>query len=668
MELFFSFLSLAALAGLAVLLVRRAGLAAPLAPFTALCGTMLWLAAGGMLGVLRAAGWAYFVLAAAAWVLAFVPAGAADTARPAGRRAGLSLARPAPLAAPGFAAFFVLAAGWLVFFALRRPMFSTWDEFSFWGTAAKIVKDSDGLYVNAQIGWDWVGTHRPALIVLGYFFQFFGDYAEWRVLAGYDILLLSIFALLTAGIGKGEARRLVPALGFGFLLPFLLTLYGSITRESDLYASALSDIPLGLTFGGALAVYYGNDRRALWPSALALAALCLEKDTGFALALIGAGILAVDALLAAWRQKAGLRGLGLVLAKAAGLVAVCGVSFWVWQAYLAAASTADTSNVGGTEEMGMVQMVTTGLKELLGIGRTEKFSTIMGNMVQNLLAVKNTMLGPLIVVVALAVALCAGAALLTTDKAVRWQAGVLGILGLGGFAAYFCFIGFTYVYVFTTGVSDTLLGFERYMYPYLLGFLLAAAAVLLRAARAERVPGLLQGGFLVLTLALGALVWLRVPLSLTVFAAGDGAWADRRETQAVAAQVQAAVPEDAHIFFVSQGDDGNRWFLYTYELYPWYLDYSGASRMGGGGTFALPGALPEDTLYYHPYTAAELLACIRDSGCDYVFVEQCDALFTEGYASLFTDGLAGCQEQAAVYVYNQAANAFDFVCNVGAEA
>ena len=42
MELFFSLLSLAALAGFAVLLVRRGRLAAPLAPFTALCGTMIW--------------------------------------------------------------------------------------------------------------------------------------------------------------------------------------------------------------------------------------------------------------------------------------------------------------------------------------------------------------------------------------------------------------------------------------------------------------------------------------------------------------------------------------------------------------------------------------------------------------------------------------------------
>ena len=130
MELLLSLVSLAALAGFAVLLARRTSLPAPLAPFTALCGVMLFLALGGMVGLLVPAGWLCFALAAAAWVLAFAPVG---------RKNPVSV-----LAAPGFVAFWVLAAALLVFFAWRQPMYSTWDEFSFWGTAAKIVKRSAG--------------------------------------------------------------------------------------------------------------------------------------------------------------------------------------------------------------------------------------------------------------------------------------------------------------------------------------------------------------------------------------------------------------------------------------------------------------------------------------------------------------------------------------------
>lgn len=654
MELLLSLVSLAALAGFAVLLARHTSLPAPLAPFTALCGVMVFLALGGMAGLLVPTGWLCFALAAGAWVLAFAPVG---------RKNPVSV-----LAAPGFVAFWVLAAALLVFFAWRQPMYSTWDEFSFWGTAAKIVKTSGALYGNAEIGWDWVGSHRPGLIMLGYFFQFFGPYAEWRVLAGYDILLLSIFTTLTAGAPKGAWRRVVPALGFGFLLPFLITLYGNITRTTDLYASSLSDIPLGLTFGGAMAVYCMNKRRALWPTALALAALCMEKDTGFAMALVAAGIIGADAFLGALAERAPAPAAGKTLAKAAGLFVACVAAFLPWQYYLSAVTTADTSNVGGTQQMGQAEMVITGCKELLGIGRTEKFSTIMGGMVKNLFTMTTTMVGPFIVVVALTMVLAVAAALFTREKSLRRQAGVFAVLGLGGFAAYYFFIGLTYVYVFRDEVSDGLVGFERYIYPYLLGWLLAAGALALRAMDEERPAGLVQTGFGVLVLGLAGLVWLRVPFTLTVFGCGDTAYAERRQTQAVTEEVQAVVPADAHIFFVSQGDDGSRWFLYTYEFYPWYLDYSGTTGMGGGGTFALPGALPEDTLYYHPYTTEELHDCILDSGCTYIFIEQSDDLFAEGYASLFSDELDGCEAGAAVYAYNAGTDLFDFVCNVGGAA
>ena len=654
MALLYSLLSLAALAAFSLAAARFARLPAPAAPFAALCAVMLWLSAGGMLGVLVPAGWALFALAAVCAALALAPAG-----RKAAREA---------LAAPGFAAFFVLAAALLCFFAWRQPMFTTWDEFSFWGTAAKIVKESGRLYVNAEIGWDWVGSHRPALVVLGYFFQFFGPYAEWRVLAGYDVLLLSIFALLTVGAPRGAWRRVVPALGFGFLLPFLLTLYGNVSRPVDLYASALSDIPLGLTFGAAMAVSYADRRRRLWPAALALAALCLQKDTGFAMALVAAGILGADAVLGALAEKRGARAAGAALAKAAGLFACCGVSFLSWQYYLAAASTADTSNVGGVAQMGMAEMVLTGCRELLGIGRTEKFTAIMGGMVRNLFGVTTTLLGPFAVTAGLTVALAAAAALFTRERALRRRAGVFAVLGLGGFAAYFFFIGLTYVYVFRSEVSDGLIGFERYMYPYLLGWLLAAAALAVRAMDEERPAGLVQTGFAVLTAGLAALVWLRVPYTLTCFGGGDGTYAERRATQALAREVQAVVPRGEHIFFVSQGDDGSRWFLYTYEMYPWYLDYSGQPGQGGGGTFALPGALPEDTIYYHPYTAGELRAYLQESGCRYIFVENCDELFVQGYAGLFADGLENCQNGPAVYACNEAAGVYEFVCNVGGAA
>lgn len=73
----------------------------------------------------------------------------------------------------------------------------------------------------------------------------------------------------------------------------------------------------------------------------------------------------------------------------------------------------------------MAEMVITGVKELLGIGRTEKFTTIMGGLVRALFTSKTTMVGPFAVVVALAAAMAVGAVILTKDKALRRQAASL---------------------------------------------------------------------------------------------------------------------------------------------------------------------------------------------------------------------------------------------------
>ena len=52
-----------------------------------------------------------------------------------------------------------------------------------------------------------------------------------------------------------------------------------------------------------------------------------------------------------------------------------------------------------------------------------------------------------------------------------------------GFAAYYIFIGFTYVYVFSEAAEMT--DYNRYIYPYYTGWLLAALAIFAAALRAN---------------------------------------------------------------------------------------------------------------------------------------------------------------------------------------
>lgn len=67
-------------------------------------------------------------------------------------------------------------------------MATDFDELSLWATAVKITKVNDSLYATAKLGTPWAATQNPGLPLLAYFFQFFGDYADWKIYVGYDIL------------------------------------------------------------------------------------------------------------------------------------------------------------------------------------------------------------------------------------------------------------------------------------------------------------------------------------------------------------------------------------------------------------------------------------------------------------------------------------------------
>ena len=118
--------------------------------------------------------------------------------------------------------------------------------------------------------------------------------------------------------------------------------------------------------------------------------------------------------------------------------------------------------------------------------------------------------------------------------------------------------------------------------------------------------------------------------------------------------VIASVPENARVFYVYQGDNGEHWFAQSYNLLPVLLDSSGTVDEekgwsgGGGGTFGLP-ELANGDLYYHAYTVEQLSSYLAESGCTHMLVEQSDDIFAESYGELFSDGLAAAEDGPALY-------------------
>jgi hypothetical protein len=192
------------------------------------------------------------------------------------------------------------------------------------------------------------------------------------------------------------------------------------------------------------------------------------------------------------------------------------------------------------------------------------------------------------------------------------------------------------LYIFTN--EQNLEGYERYVYPYYIGFFLLAVMLLAIAARRSRF--VVEGKAAVLFLC--AVLCLRfataIPTPYTLFGVDASEFDDRREFAVMVDDLTARLPEDSRTFIVSSDDDGLKWFMYCYEFLPWQVDYS----YGGGsvdGHFIVNEKLVDGSVVRHPVSAEDWADYLMEQGCDVVFVDHADELFIATYGHLFSDGL-----------------------------
>lgn len=647
------FITFAAVLIFSAALAAKTKLNAGLCPLAVLCTTMLWFSLFGCFDKLLIGGTVYFLLAAAAlWLLI------AERKK----HSYFSFITPASLLFVAGSLFI------LVYFAVRQPIPMEWDEFSFWSIAPKVVKDSGHIYT-ANPGNMRVTSYVPGLIMLDYAFQFFGSaFVPWKVFAAYDIFLLAIFAAAIAPACKKQWAAAVPAAVWCLLLPFLGTVYLRVIYVSTPYLSSYADIPMGLLFGGALALYFVAEKKTpalLGLCCVAVTCVSITKDTGFALSLIAAALICFDLLFLEKGEETVFFKLKKIPARLCFCVLLMGgpvAAFFGWAKHMAYYTGADRMNVGGSANMGTVQLVTTGVKELLGIGRTEHFADVMGRMFKAFytdslsmfgLNLGDNVLGKIANGSGLSVVLVIFAILLVAflcgDKRHKIRTFWFSLWSALGFLAYYVFIGFTYVYVFNKWQSDVLVSYNRYIYPYYLGWLLAACAMLMIAlCRLPRKSAVWGRAFLLLLCCV--CLWRftsYVRPQLCIIDYPDSYYAGMNKTLADIERASQYLTEDDRVFMVSQGDDGMAWFVHYYGFYPHITDYS-----FGGGTLSEDATMsvlalqdfaddPDVQAFAGKrITAENLCEYLTATGCTYVYIDNVDAVFYDTYSYLFTDNLA----------------------------
>ena len=658
MELLCVLAAAAALFLLCAALTLKAGVPAGVAPLTALSAIAAVFTLAGMAGALCAAGgiWALWPRKGTApdWKALFTP---------------------------GSVLFWGMTLAFAVYFFLRQPLATGFDELNLWATAVKVTKVDNSLYSTATLGTPWAVTQNPGLPLISYFFQFFGSYADWKIYLAYDALYFACFAAVLSALPWKKWRAAVPLAAVLWCTPFFFTIYNHTIYLADTYLTSYGDVPAGLVFGGAVAAWLAlrqldGPKWAVLPI-LALAANLKAND--FVLSLAAAGLVAVDA----WFFCDGPFRQGL--ARRTGFAAACFAApmavYYLWNTRYVGWLVARNSDSGGVGETtaSLGQVVVNGVKILLGQPvegffeeRRPQFLQAMADMGHQFWTSdgKLSMIGQGRNVVVLILLVFVVAFAVAAGWRLRGRIAAMAVLSTLCFVGYNLMLALSYGFIFKPFQAEALTDYNRYIYSYYIGWFLMALGCLVTALLPQIVVrqktlaekdgptavfvstrytsrwGLAgQGIVLLLAVAMLARQSQLVLPQLSVLGFADSEFADRKAVRAEADQVCSYLTREDRVFFVSQGDNGEAWFSAVFDFYPILVDYSGivSEMIGGGGELGLPELKPEEegpkNYYYHGFTAEELDDIVRGNGCTVLYLQTIDDIFVQSYAELFTDKL-----------------------------
>ncbi len=468
---------------------------------------------------------------------------------------------------PGVILFVVASVAMLAFLAIRQPLMSEWDEFSFWGISKHLLNIHDQLYTYYQSSMIGNST-PPSLAVISYFFQWSSEqFVEWIAFFGYDVMFFACYSAFTAAFDRKRWNNAFIVYLFGFLLPYIFEVYTKIIHLEPVYITTYADVPLGVVTAGALAVYFFSnekDSRDVLPLLPVLMFLTFIKDMGFALSCIIAFIAFFD-MLVGKKQFSFLKikgFFGKCFAAAAMLITTAG-SFLGWSAHMARVMQRNPFELGGETNMSQVQMLVTGVKELLFGPQSEKFVYVKERMIDAFFSYKVSMLGTGATVTAV-VSLLFVLAIVFSDKNGRKRSLMMYITTIIGFVGYYVFHLFLYVYIFKDNAYG-LVSYNRYIYPYYILWLSAAVFALCMAS-CDGKRFFAKGTLFGFTAAVFLIFSLYTSYDNIFVECNDRSFATRLDIKKRVEYIQDAVGEDDVVFLHCGGDNGERWFIYTHEF------------------------------------------------------------------------------------------------------
>lgn len=608
-------------------------------PLPILCGAVIVLYITGLLNVLHIG-------------LFLVVGGLLAAGVYCGFRAGFRAMREAA-GSPGFLLFLGTAVFFWILLAVRQPMFTQWDEFTAWGLAPKMVAERSSLYVSNPVNLTASFTY-PGTSLLSYLLQCTpGYFSEWQCMAALDILAMAAFAP-AAALPRARWPHSVLLFAAGVLLPFFFATAPAGTA-STVYQNAMADLPLAVLFGGSLCLYFaaGGRRGGFYAVALPLAMLAMTKDIGFAYGLMAVFIIGVDQVFGATLPQTP-RQIAYRIARSLVLALPVLAVFISWNRYTAVMSQDAGAASVGSSQMGYGAVLLGGIRQLLGIGRETRFAAIMQSMGEALFTRRVCLLGPPIVVLGVICAITLAAFLSAPKGATRRRVGVCFAAFAFCFVALYLFHLILYYYNFSEAEGNALKDYERYLLPYLLGWMLSALSLLGRGAAAGHGLRRRFGAAMVgLSFAgvLAAFIWRGIPTA-GFWTRADSLYTIRIDVKTRAEAMNRELSWNDRVLVISQGDDATRWYYYKYELNAQVVNGYGGVWWGDGDYSSRWDSdfmnLVESlnwTLYDSAAvcTDVSLMAYMEEKNCQYLVLDRADDYLARDFSDCFEGGITADQ-------------------------
>lgn len=371
----------------------------------------------------------------------------------------------ATLVSPALVMFAVYAA--VTYVLTRQLQFSSWDEFSHWGTVVKAMHEHDSLspYNPEDLLFR---SYPPAAGLFEYFVMHFGGaWREGNLFWAYQLLLGSLFVPFMAGVRWRSSQTLLISMPLAVLTPVIF---------SNSYSEVIIDPLLGTVFGFALALVVTSnlwDWRRIVFVAIPLMNLVLMKDSGVFFACI-VMIVGLVKLLRTRHSIAGRNWWSAAIRIGSIAVATAVTSFsWKWLLQIKDVPVAFSGPID-TQEL---------LTTLFGGGAPYRQTVLSefevalgGRSISMYTESVNLSWLPWLVILSLVLACTALLASGSDRRRFDWPSIAVVVAGM---VAYTAGLAVLYLFRFSEYEAVRLASFERYLSTYFVGMATLAAMSLI---------------------------------------------------------------------------------------------------------------------------------------------------------------------------------------------